>query len=307
MHQLRAHLLASLPLVAVFVLLQVALPDPTLLWVNALAQALLFVGVALLPAWRTGRMSYVDIAWPLGLALIGLQVLLLGDPSNLRTLVIGLLYLIAGGRMGVMALVGWRHGHFQRELPRYEYQRLRWQRRGWNERAALLFETASQGLANMSVLALPALLQAANPAPGLSALELAGHALWLAALVFENVADTQKARFGARMRSAGQKNAHCDVGLWRYSRHPNYFGEWMVWNALALSSLPSVLVLAAAGPVWRGPLLAAALAYMSWVMYGVLTHYSGAKPAEHYSVLKRPGYAEYQRRTSMFFPRRPLD
>ncbi|MFO1251824.1 MAG: DUF1295 domain-containing protein [Inhella sp.] len=305
MQQFRAHLLASLPFVAVFVLLQVALPDPTLLWVNALAQALLFAGVALLPAWRTGRMSYVDIAWPLGLALIGLQALLLGDPSNLRTLVIGLLYLIAGGRMGLMALVGWRHGHFQRELPRYQYQRLRWQRRGWNERAALLFETASQGLANMSVLALPALLQAANPAPGLSALELAGYALWLAALVFENVADTQKARFGARMRQAGHKQAHCDVGLWRYSRHPNYFGEWMVWNALALSSLPSVLVLAV-NSIWLGPLLAAALAYMSWVMYGVLTHYSGAKPAEHYSVRKRPGYAEYQRRTSMFFPRRPI-
>lgn len=305
MHQLRAHLLASLPFAAVFALLHVALPDVTLLWVNAALQALLFAGVALLPAWRTGRMSYVDIAWPLGLALIGLQALLLGDSSNARTLVIGLLYLVAGGRMGLMALVGWRHGHFERELPRYEYQRLRWQRRGWNEKVALLFETASQGLANMSVLALPALLQVANPTRGLSALELAGYALWLAALVFENVADTQKARFGARMRQAGHKHAHCDVGLWRYSRHPNYFGEWMVWNALALSSLPSVLALAAAGPVWLGPLLAAALAYMSWVMYRVMTHYSGAKPAEHYSVRKRPGYAEYQRRTSMFFPRRP--
>ena len=77
----------------------------------------------------------------------------------------------------------------------------------------------------MSVLALPAILQAANPAPSLSWLEIFGYGLWLAAFVFEVVADTQKARFGARMRSEGRNHEHCAEGLWRYSRHPNYFAN----------------------------------------------------------------------------------
>ena len=304
MKQLTAHALGILPFAAIFALLAWSSPDTSLLWANAAVQALLFLGVALIPAWRTGRMSYVDLAWTLGLAAIGALTLLFSQAGNPRTLVIGALYLLAGGRMGLGALVGWRFGHFNSEFPRYEYQRLRWQRRGWNEKLAMLYETAWQGLANMSVLAVPAIVQAANPEPDLSWLEIAGYGLWLLALAFESVADAQKARFGARMQREGQHNAHCDVGLWRYSRHPNYFGEWMVWNALALTTLPSVLRVATAAPV-MGLLLGAALLYLSRAMYGVLTHYSGAKPAEYYTVRKRPGYAGYQRRTSMFFPRRP--
>ena len=79
----------------------------------------------------------------------------------------------------------------------------------------------------------------------------------------------------------------------------------MVWNALVLSSLPSWLALSGSLALWQGALLAVALIYLSYAMYVVLTHYSGAVPAEYYTVQKRPGYAEYQRRTSMFFPRRP--
>lgn len=307
MKQLQAHTVATLPFVAVFALLAWVLPNPCLLWANAGAQALIFLVLALIPAWRTGRMSYVDVAWPWGLAALGALTWICGDLTLPRTQLIGALYLLAGARMGAMALVGWKHGHFDRELPRYQYQRLRWQRRGFHERTALIYETASQGLANMSVLAVPALLQAANPTPGLHPLEIAGYALWVLALGLEFLADAQKAAFGTRMRRAGVKLAHCDVGLWRYSRHPNYFFEWVVWNALVLSSLPSVLRVAQTQSWLQAGLLVAALANLSWVMYVVLTHYSGAKPAEHYSVQKRPGYAEYQRRTSMFFPRPPRD
>lgn len=303
MKQLNAHAVATLPFLVVFGLYELALPELKFLLCNVAIQALLFLGVALIPAWRTGRMSYVDLAWPLGLTAIGLQCLVFGDLHSPRTIVIGTMFLLAGGRMSAMALIGWKHGHFNAELPRYQYQRLRWQRRGWDEKTALLFETASQGIANMSVLAVPALLQVAAPAPGLTPLEVAACAFWVGALGFEFLADAQKARFLTAARQAGQKLAHCDVGLWRYSRHPNYFGEWMVWNALAIGSVPALMEIGV--PIWLELLLGLTLIHLSWVMYSVLTHYSGAKPAEHYSVQKRPGYAEYQRRTSMFFPRTP--
>lgn len=305
MKQFISHFLNSLPYVLVFSLLLV---QPTLrpfALGNALLQTVLFLFVVIVPAIKTGRMSYVDIGWPLGLVLIGLQVLFFSHELSWRTGIVAGMYLFAGGRMSVMALLGWYYGHLKRELPRYQYQRLRWQRRNWRETPALLYEVASQGIANMSVLALPAMIQAANPGAPLSALELFAWGLWLAAFIFEFVADGQKMRFGKRMQQEGRKREHCEEGLWRYSRHPNYFGEWMVWNALILASLPSLLTLAATFALWYSIAFALALLFLSYVMYVVLTHYSGAVPAEYYTVQKRPGYKDYQRRISMFFPRRP--
>ncbi len=301
MKQYANHILHCLPYVLCFLLMLSSqqLRDFTL--ANVLVQAVLFLLVCIIPALKTGRMSYVDVAWPLGLFFIGLQVLFLSDELTLRSGIIAGLYLFAGGRMSVMALIGLRLGYLSRELPRYQYQRLRWQRRGWQEKPAMLFEVASQGFANMTVLALPAILQTSNSSPELSMLEVIGYSIWLAAFIFEFIADTQKARFGLRMQREKRKGEHCEDGLWRYSRHPNYFGEWMVWNALVLSSIPSLIALDNA-PIWQTVGFAVMLVYLSYVMYIVLTHYSGAVPSEYYSVQKRPGYVEYQRRTNMFFP-----
>lgn len=270
--------------------------------VNVLVQAFVFLFICIIPALKTGRMSYVDIAWPLGLFLIGAQVLLFSDEFTSRSVIIAALYVFAGGRMSVMALIGWHLGFLARELPRYEYQRLRWQRRGWKEKPAMLFEVASQGFANMTVLAIPAILQAGNSSAKLSILEITGYSIWVAAFIFEFVADAQKTRFGLRMRREKRKGQHCEEGLWRYSRHPNYFGEWMVWNGLVIASISSLIALADSLSPWVLLGLAFALVYLSYVMYVVLTHYSGAVPSEYYSARKRPGYAEYQRKTNMFFP-----
>ena len=87
-----------------------------------------------------------------------------------------------------MALIGLRLGYLNKELPRYQYQRLRWQRRGWQEKPAMLFGISSQGFANMTVLALPAILQANNHALELSGLEIVGYAIWLVAFGFEFIA-----------------------------------------------------------------------------------------------------------------------
>ena len=273
---------------------------------NAAAQLLLFIPVVLIPAWKTGRMSYVDIGWPLGLAVIGALVLVLGTGNPTRVWMIGGIYLAVGLRMGIGAISLWRKGHLEKELPRYAYQRIRWERRGIeNERLIMQSEALSQGTANMSFLALPALLISSNTTAGLHPLETLGVFLWLGAFAMESIADSQKLAFLRKMRAEGRRSVVCDVGLWRYSRHPNYFAEWMVWNALIVMTVPSWVAFGDAVHPIHWIALGLATLFLARVMYTVLTEYSGAKPAEFYSVQKRPDYRDYQARTSMFFPAPP--
>lgn len=302
MKQYASHLLHCLPY-ALCLLIMLLIPQlQAFTLYNLLVQGLIFIFLAIIPVLQTGRMSYVDLAWPVGLFCIGIQAIVFSDELTLRSGIIAALYLFAGGRMSAMAFIGLKLGYLDKELPRYQYQRLRWQRRGWKEKPAAVFEVAGQGFANMTLLALPAVLQVSNSAPELSKLEIFGYGLWAGAFIFEFVADAQKNRFGLRMHREKRKGEHCEDGLWRYSRHPNYFGEWMVWNALVLSSLPSFFALAGSVPVWLLAGLGIALGYLSYLMYVVLTHYSGAVPSEYYSAQKRPGYRDYQRRTNRFFP-----
>lgn len=271
-----------------------------LLLVNAALQVVLFACVACVPYWRTGRVSYVDIAWPFGVALIGVQILLLGDAEFVRRAAVGGVYLFIGLRMGVGALVlGKRTGViFHREFPRYEYRRMLLERAGTKHpRAHMLAEIMAQGLANASALALPGLLIATNRAAALSIWEVVGACTWGVAYVLESTADAQKMIFMARHR-----DGVCDVGLWRYSRHPNYFAEWLVWSALAMAAIPSWLALRGLEPWFVWFALGAGVLAAPLAMYVTLVYVTGATPAEYYSVRKREGYGAYQARTNMFFP-----
>ena len=295
-----------LPHLACLLLVLAATPFAPLGPANAAAQLLLFVPVVLIPAWRTGRMSYVDLGWPLGLALTGALVLLLGSGNATHVWMIGGIYLAIGLRMGLGAIRLWRKGHLDEELPRYAYQRIRWERRGIEDtRLIMQSEALSQGTANMSFLALPALLISTNEASTIHPLEILGIVTWIGAFAMESVADAQKLSFLRRMRAEGARSVVCDVGLWRYSRHPNYFAEWMVWNALIVMAIPSWIAFYDRVPVVLWLVLGLCLLFIARIMYTVLTSYSGAKPAEFYSAQKRPGYRDYQARTSMFFPARP--
>lgn len=273
---------------------------------NVVAQALIFTLVVCIPTWRTGRMSYVDIGWPLGLTFIGLVILFYAPVNTNRSMVIGIVYLFIGGRMALEAIKMWRQGEIDEELPRYAYQRIRWKKRGIsNEALVKQVEVISQGMANMSFLAFPAFIIASNPNAPVHMLEIIGLALWLFAFLFEHTADLQKRRFIKRMKDKGLQNQVCNVGLWKYSRHPNYFAEWMVWNGLVLASIPSWFARyqSDALPIWI--LLGLGLVFVSRIMYVTLVHYTGAKPSEHYSAIKRPAYREYQATTNIFFPGQP--
>jgi steroid 5-alpha reductase family enzyme len=267
---------------------------------NGLVQLGLFLAFAHLPAWRNNRLSYVDFAWPAGVAALGVQLLVLPGTRTALTLVMAAIHLFVGLRMAIWASQMYRPGVLTRDLPRYEYQRQRWARAGFrSERFSVQYEIAVQAMANTSFLALPAVLVAADPQPAFTAWHAICAALWLVAYAFESTADLQKRNHA---RTATDRRAVCEVGLWRYSRHPNYFGQWLQWIALAGLALPSLLALRAGVPVAAFAIFAFALAWVVYLMYGTLVHYTGAVPAEHFSRLKRPAYADYQARVNRFFP-----
>ena len=163
-------------------------------------------------------------------------------------------------------------------------------------------EAIVQGVANASFLALPAFIIASNPSKEISILEIIGIIIWLASFIMESVADAQKLKFLRTMKKSGERNTVCNIGLWKYSRHPNYFAEWMVWNALVIASIPSWLQLYPNMSVIIFVLLGVGLLMISRIMYVTLVTYTGAVPAEYYSVQKRPAYKAYQQTTNMFFP-----
>ncbi|MCB1180002.1 MAG: DUF1295 domain-containing protein, partial [Leptospiraceae bacterium] len=270
---------------------------------NTIIQLTLFLFVACIPAYFTNKMSYVDVAWPWGLVAIGVQAIAFGDGNPTRTYIIGSLFIIAGLRMGLMALFYLMSGALKKDLPRYQFQRIQWKMQGFtNEAFSLQYEILVQGLANASFLALPAILQAFNPNPEISHIEIIGYSLWAISFILEMVSDFQKANFVKETRKQNLKNQICNVGLWKYSRHPNYFFEWMVWNSLIISSIPSLFELEGKLPIYIIVLIGIGLLFISKLLYTTLVDYTGARPAEYYSIRKRPAYKEYQKTTNMFFP-----
>ena len=194
--------------------------------INGLTQMVLFALVVCWPIWKTGRMSYVDIGWPWGLFCIGVITILFSEGYFWRVVAIGGIYLFIGGRMGLGALQLWWKGHLQKEFPRYQYQRGRWERAGkTNVPLAMQVDALTQGLANASFLALPAFIIAANPDPQFSIFEIIGLIIWVLSFLMETVADAQKAKFIRQMKSMGLKNKVSDVGLWQYTRHHKFFAE----------------------------------------------------------------------------------
>ena len=292
-----------LPFIAGWLLLLVTEKFFALSLVNGVAQLVLFAFVVCLPTWRTGRMSYVDIGWPWGLTVIGILTWIYGEGDSLRVAIVSIAYIFAGSRMGLGAIKLLISGHLDKELPRYEFQKKRWNKAGKiNTALAMQIEAIVQGVANTAFLAFPAFIIASNPSKEISILEIIGIIIWLASFIMESMADAQKLKFLQAKKKSGARNTVCNIGLWQYSRHPNYFAEWMVWNALVLASIPSWLQLYHNISVIIFVLLGVGLLMTSRIMYVTLVTYTGAVPAEYYSVQKRPAYKDYQQTTNMFFP-----
>jgi steroid 5-alpha reductase family enzyme len=226
--------------------------------------------------------SIVDIVWALGFVLIGWTTFAIADGDAARKLLVVVLVTIWGLRLTVY--MAWRK-HGEGEDFRYRVMRERWGNRfRW---VSLLSVFALQGL-GMWAVSLP--VQAAQvPATptGLTVLDVAGAGLWAVGMVFEVGGDIQLQRFVADPRNHGRV---MDRGLWRYTRHPNYFGDFCVWWGIffvALATQTEDAWWAVIGPL---------------TMSLILLRLFGVPMMEQHLEQSRRGYAEYARRTSAFFP-----
>ena len=271
--------------------------------VNGVLQIFLFLVVACIPAYFTKKMSFVDIAWPWGLVLIGILVLFLGEGYRPRIYMVAGMYLFSGLRMGIGALILFSKGHLKSELSRYNYQRRRWNKAGYkNLNLSLQYEIMIQCFANITFLAIPAILMSTNSTNSISTLEYIGAGLWATWFVLEHISDLQKQQFLKKAFLEKKKKQVCNVGFWKYTRHPNYFSEWMVWNAMIIASISSFISLYSEDQQLVWIIIGVGLFYISYIMYTTLVYYTGAVPSEYYTLQKRPNYKAYQDQTNMFFP-----
>ena len=292
-----------IPFIACWILLFNSNNFQSVALINGIGQLVLFLFVVCIPIWKTGRMSYVDIGWPWGVALIGLITYCQINTITLSKTLVITAYVLIGSRMGLGALKMWSMGLLKKEFPRYEYQKIRWEKSSkTNISLAMQVEALSQGLANASFLAIPIFLISVSPSTQLSALEIIGFTIFILSIVFETIADYQKLKFLKEMKRQNKKNMVCDIGLWKYTRHPNYFAEWMVWNGLIIASIPSYISLFDSEALWLWIMIGVALLYTSRIMFITLVYLTGAIPSEYYSAQKRPAYKAYQQSTNIFFP-----
>jgi len=166
------------------------------------------------------------------------------------------------------------------------------------------------------VLFFPCILCALDEFPALSSLEIAGFSIWALGWTIESIADGHKIYWTTLPKET--RGSFCNVGLWKYSRHPNYFGEWTAWNGLIVAAVQPLLRLEmeVANPnrwlniiveieidaLYKKLALFFPLVFLSASMYYCLSEWTGAIPAEYFSAQKRAGYTTYQKTTSMIIP-----
>src|SRR5262245_21951655 len=188
--------------------------------------------MAALWAWqvRSGNAAIVDAGWTALTAGLSVFDAAAGGGAPWRRLVVASMLGIWGVRLTTLLLV-------DRVFGKPEDGRYAALRRPRGARANAWFFWFFQVQAPAAVMfSLPALTATANGAPGVSALEVVAILLWGAAFAGEAIADRQLLRF---KQDPGNKGRTCRAGLWRYSRHPNYFFEWVIWVAYALFATAS--------------------------------------------------------------------
>jgi steroid 5-alpha reductase family enzyme len=249
------------------------------------AAALTAVAMVLIArdAAKRGKVDGVDIGWAGGILLSswwgGIGAAFTGEVSLHGAVAVGLITF-----WGIRLI---RHLYFDRLLRPEEDGRYRDLKAGWGANTArnMRYFFVAQGV--LSVLFSFSIYAALSGGGSSSILALLAAALFFAALLGETTADRQLAAFRSKPENKGEV---CNVGLWRYSRHPNYFFEWIIW----ISFVPL------AGSMWWLALIPVALL---WYLFMYVT---GIPPTEAQSLRSRGDkYRRYQETTSPFFPLPP--
>jgi steroid 5-alpha reductase family enzyme len=251
------------------------------LWLLGVAGAAVLMALVWVLAVRIGNAGIVDIAWSAGFAPLAAFYAVAGSGAATRRWLIAGMVAVWSLRLGGYLYVRVK-AHHPQEDRRYARLRSEWGAQA-NARMFGFFELQA-GL--LAVLSVPWLLSCLNPAPQLRGLEWAGFGLWLLAISGEALADRQLQRFRADPANRG---AVCEAGLWGYSRHPNYFFEWLIWVAYFVFALASPLG-------WLS-------LYCPALMLYFLLRVTGIPMTEQLSLeSKGAAFADYQRRTSAFVP-----
>lgn len=249
-----------------------------------LCAALAGVGVMLV-AWaisvRRRDASLADIAWGLAFVAISWACLAVGPAAADRSLLLSLLVSAWGLRLA--AYIAWRHDGEDR---RYAAMR---RKHGYGFVARSLWSVFGLQAVVAFVVSLPIQVAAVDGEPiGVGTVGWIGAAVCVAAIAIESIADLQLARFLRRPDSAERV---MDTGFWRYSRHPNYFGDALLWWGVWIVAIET-------GSAWWtaiGPAL----------MTLLLLRVSGISLTEKTIADRRPGYRDYVERTSAFVPLPP--
>jgi len=235
---------------------------------------------------RTRDPSFIDSWWALGMVVTAWATFLFVGHTGAHATLLTVLCSLWGLRLGFYLLWRWRKQGSDRRYV--TMMGLAQKERGWGyARASLLLVFALQ-LPLQFIVSLPVQLGQMGDVATLGPVAWAGAALTVFGILFESVGDFQLVAFKADPANAGQV---LQTGLWRYTRHPNYFGDACVWWGLWLIAVDAGLGL------WSmpGPILITTL----------LTRWSGVPTVEGRMRRKRPQYEAYVQRTSPFIPMLP--
>ena len=248
-----------------------------------IATAALYVGFAAIyaVARRMDNYGIVDIAWSYAFGALATFYAAAAPGWLPRRLLICALALLWSLRLGTHLYIR-VIGHHPIEDGRYQKMRQRWST-NFTRKMAVFYQ---QQAISVLILGLPFLLSVRNPTPQLHPLEIVGALLWLIAIIGETTADAQLNSF---KKNPSNKSKVCDIGLWAFSRHPNYFFEWCIWVAY--------FVFACASPWgWLSMICPAVMLYL-------LLRITGIPMTEEQSISSRgDAYRAYQRRVSPFVP-----
>lgn len=252
--------------------------DPPALLLGTALLAVTGMSAVWLLQMRTRNAGYVDVAWAALLAATALLYGSFGPGAGVPRLLIAMLGGIWGARLALHLLSRVLH---EAEDGRYAALRAHWQ----GHQGKFFGFFMAQALL-VVLFSLPFLAVATNPHTALSLPMLLGVLVWFGSLAGESLADLQLARF---RRCPGNRGKTCRRGLWSWSRHPNYFFEWLHWFAYVLLAWGSPLWWLS----WVGPI--AMLVSLLWV--------TGIPYTEQQALRSRGDeYRRYQQDVSRFFP-----